>query len=240
MKLILVALMSVGLLGINAAPLAQAAEKDNEDSPPGWKKSGKVPPGLAKKGGVPPGQAKKHGNTPETEEADTAPPAAKPVTPTSVPAPAPAPDPPKAPEVKTTGDVPAPAPAAKPAESAKAPPAAPKTAREKREALDQRVKTLNTLGSNPTERAAVLQQTSKALGVPMTTLQNQQKNHPELRPGGLYMANAIAKKTKKPAGEIIKRHLNDGKSWGEIARENNLNLDRLLEDSANLEKAVRG
>jgi hypothetical protein len=133
-----------------------------------------------------------------------------------------------------------PVPATKPAEPAKAPATVPQTGREKREALDRKVKDLNALGSNPTERAVVLRQTSKALDIPIATLQTQQKNHPELRPGGLYMANAIAKRAKKPAGQIINRHLSDGKSWSEIAREHNLNLDRLLEESTVLEKAVRG
>jgi len=242
MKLMLVALIGSGLLLNNTAPPVQAA--DNDEGPPGWKKSGHVPPGLAKKGGVPPGQAKKQGDKSGSEDAEA--PVAKPTAPapaaTPAPAPAPAPTPaPPAPAPKPASpDVTPPAPAAKPADSAKATPAPPRTAKEKREALDRKVKDLNALGSNPTERAAALKQTSKALDVPIATLQAQQKNHPELRPGGLYMANAIAKKAKKPAGEIIRRHVNDGKSWSEIARENNVNLDRLLDDSAGFEKAVRG
>jgi hypothetical protein len=254
MKLILVALISLGLFGINAAPSARAADK--EDGPPGWKKSGHVPPGLAKKGGVPPGQAKKHGNAGEEEEADAAPSASKPAAPAPAPTPAPAPAPapptptpkpalpdaPKAPETAKApgGTVTTPAPATRPAQSAKAPSTASPTGREKREALDRKVKELNALGSNPTERAAIMQKTSKALDIPIATLQAQQKNHPELRPGGLYMANAIAKKSKKPAGQVINQHLRENKSWSEIAREHNVNLDRLLEESTVLERAVRG
>ncbi len=258
MKHLVIAAAVLGLVFSGATPLASAADKnkDKDEDSQGYERK-HVPPGLEKKGGLPPGQAKKQGKKNkgggrEGEEESAPTPDAKPA-----PSAAPAAPAPSAPPVAPTPTVDPPKPAAPQppvATAPQAPPVAapktpelpkpvapakpqpdPKEVMLKRTQLDLKVTGLNKAGTKAAEEAAILQRSAKVLNIPVKTLQAQAKGHPNMGPGGIYIANAIAKSSKVPFEKILDQH-RQSKSWGAVAYENHVDLEGLLRDTATVEK----
>src|SRR5215471_10450516 len=74
-------------------------------------------------------------------------------------------------------------------------------------------------------QTGVLTRVSNETGVPVSTLQTE-KSTTELGFGGLEAANLLANASGKSFSDIVAMH-KAGEGWGEIARDNGLNLGKL-------------
>jgi hypothetical protein len=75
---------------------------------------------------------------------------------------------------------------------------------------------------------AVFESLSKQLDVPVATLQDQQKTT-NFGFGQLFIANSLAAASGKTFEEIS-QEFQSGKGWGEIAKENDLKLGKVISD----------
>ncbi len=77
---------------------------------------------------------------------------------------------------------------------------------------------------------------SKQLNVPIDTLKSQQaRTH--FGPGELFIANSLAGASGKTFDQIA-QEMKSGKGWGEIAKENNINLGKVVSDLKQANKKV--
>ena len=74
----------------------------------------------------------------------------------------------------------------------------------------------------------VLNSLSTQLNVPVATLQAEQKST-NFGPGQLFIANSLATASGKTFDQIA-QEFKSGKGWGEIAKENNLKLGKVVSD----------
>jgi hypothetical protein len=210
---------------------------DQEGGPPGLQKKNGVPPGLQKKGGLPPGQAKKRGKQAQEEELA---PAVKqaPTAPGVTPVPpkagetAPAPTPPataKAPDATKSPTTP---------EVAKPAPKVSKEVQERRERLATYVGELDKMAEKPEVRDRLMRRLTSRMDVPFSTVQADQKAHPNLGLGGLLIGHHIAKLSRTPSAQILAEH-KAGKSWGEIANDHKVSLVELNERAREAKEAAR-
>jgi hypothetical protein len=177
------------------------------------KKEKDLPPGLQKKDKLPPGIAKKRGSGDEVRTVTNTVFVTNtvPATPNAVPV------------------VPTPNVAKVPGAPAVAP---------MKVDLDKRAKAINTLDNKEAPRRAGLAAISRETGVSVAKLQAQRREHENIGTAGLTMANLIAAKTGKPAGNYIQQHAT-GKSWERIAADNDVKLDELDAKVARVEEAMR-
>ena len=245
MKTLTSILLATAVVGLTASNLAA----DNEGGPPGLQKKGGVPPGLQKKGGLPPGQAKKRGNSDSSDDQATAaatnsnssagvttvkarepvrPDAPRPTT-TTVEPPSvakPAPETPKAPAdpqiTKSTGGQ----------------PRLSKEAIEKRERLQQYIADLDTMGQKSEVRDRLMVRLYKNVGVPISTLQAEQKANPNVGIGGLYIAHGIARKSHQSADSILAEH-KAGKDWPAVADAHKVSISDLIESAQGAKESAR-
>jgi len=82
-----------------------------------------------------------------------------------------------------------------------------------------------------------LQRISTETGVPIDRVQAMHKDHPDIGPAGVLIANVLADNTKKPPEDFMKKHAS-GKGWAALARDNNVPLDKLQTRLDHLEAAV--
>lgn len=236
MKRLILLCVSASLLGV-CSP-ARGAEPSKETLPPGLQKRDELPPGLQKKGKVPPGQQKKKKNGEETEQSTdgkTAPvqPAPTPPAPAPAPTPTPAPAPAPAPAPSTT---PAPTPAPKQPEAAPKPrapgetvpaPRDPKKTAEQTASIKKYsttlIETCKRSGSNPAVQECIARQA----GITLAQLQAQQKAHPQINAGGLYMGNLLSQFSGKPLDSLLNTR-KTGKSWERIAQESGADLEKVV------------
>ena len=240
-KLLILAIAGVALLTL---PAAQLRADDDDSGPPGQKKKG-VPPGLQKKGGLPPGQAKKQSTPTEASPTQPAPatpaPAGtggtQPATPATTPAPTPS-----APAATPTSAQPVPTSPTTPETpgSASTSPGKQydKDVLERRARLNKRVEDLDAMGRHPEVRDRMFARMYRRSDIPISTLEAQEKAHPEAGVGGIMIANTIAKHAKVPVDQVYAEH-KTGKSWGEIANERKVNVADLLEKTADYEASAR-
>src|SRR5215211_6141702 len=104
--------------------------------------------------------------------------------------------------------------------------------------IDRRIQTINRLDNNASAKQAGMAAVSHETAVPLTTIEAEAKDHPTLGLGGLFMAHELSVKTKKPADQLIKTR-QGGKTWSEIARDNNANLSDLDAKLTRIENALR-
>lgn len=104
--------------------------------------------------------------------------------------------------------------------------------------LDKRARAVNTLDNKEAPRRAGLAAISRETGVSVAKLQAQRREHENIGTAGLAMANVIAAKTGKPAGNYMRQH-EEGKSWERIAADNNVKLEELDAKVARVEEAMR-
>jgi hypothetical protein len=252
-------LLAISLLGFGCFENILKAD-DDDNGPPGQKKKDGVPPGLQKKGGLPPGQAKKRAKYGQPEQSVPATPSAPaaPATPSVPPAPASvkAPPPSVPPPTPPTPSTPAPPPvltakvpdAPKPPapdapklpapEVAKPAPKVSKEVMERRVKLDKHVADLDAMGKTPEVRERMMVRMYKRLDVPLSTMEAELKAHPNIGAGGLVAGHYIAKRSKQPVEKILAAR-EGGKTWGEIAGENKVDLTELNEQMANAKESAR-
>ncbi len=74
----------------------------------------------------------------------------------------------------------------------------------------------------------VFESLSKELGVPVETLKTQQQGT-NFGFGQLFIANALAKQSGKTFDQMA-QEFKSGKGWGQIAKENNVKLGKIVSD----------
>jgi len=95
--------------------------------------------------------------------------------------------------------------------------------------LDNRVKDL--------PEQDVLNTLATHLGVPADTLK-QEKAEYKSSVGELYAAHQFAKQARSDFKTMMAQ-LKSGKSWGEVARDNNVDMDQFSKDAHRLEDALK-
>ena len=109
---------------------------------------------------------------------------------------------------------------------------------ERQAKLEKHVADLDELGKGQAARDQMFVRMNRRLDVPLGTLESELKAHPKIGIGGLVVGHMIAKRAKQPAEKIFAAH-DGGKSWGEIARENKVELIDLNEGMADAKGAAR-
>ena len=103
--------------------------------------------------------------------------------------------------------------------------------------LNDRVKEINKLADRQDSMALAIKTTSIETGVPQDRVENMHKHHRDMGPAGLLLANVMAAETKKDP-EFFMKQKSNGKSWNEIARENNVPTEKLTVRLDNMERAL--
>ena len=104
--------------------------------------------------------------------------------------------------------------------------------------LDRRIEALNTLDAQPAAMRAGLTALSKETAVPLPTVEENQKQHTNVGLGDLFMAQELSIQTRKSVDELLKAR-GAGKTWSEIAKENNQEVESIQKRLANVEQAMR-
>ena len=104
--------------------------------------------------------------------------------------------------------------------------------------LDRRVNELSRLDNQGAALRHGLAAVSKETAVPLPTLEETHKQHPNAGIGALLIAQEIAVRTQKPVADIL-RMRSDGKSWSEIAKDHNQDMASLDQKLARVEKAMQ-
>ena len=105
--------------------------------------------------------------------------------------------------------------------------------------LENRVKQLNALAAKPEMKDIAFQRISTETGVPLETVRKQHSRHPEIGIAGVMIANVLANETKKKPDSFLTQRDN-GKNWRQLAKENNVSVDKLNERLDRLHKAIKG
>lgn len=117
-------------------------------------------------------------------------------------------------------------------------PAKARTPKELKAELDQHIGGINRLSSKPAVLRAGLAAIARETSVPLATIEAQHRQHPSFGTGGLLLANLVASHTHQSVGRFIKQR-EEGKSWYDIAINNQLDLSVLGEKAARVEQAMR-
>lgn len=104
--------------------------------------------------------------------------------------------------------------------------------------IDKRITAVNRLDNNPQAFRAGLQVASRETAVPGPTFEAEHKQHPKVGLAGLFIAHELSVRTHKSVDAFLKQHAS-GKSWTQIARENNESLDTLDAKLARIEDAMK-
>ncbi len=92
--------------------------------------------------------------------------------------------------------------------------------------LEAHVAAVNRAARTPKGEQAVVRRLSGELGIPAATLQSE-REQTKLGWGEIRIANRIAQETGLSFEQVV-REFRGGKGWGEIAREHNLSVGKLL------------
>jgi hypothetical protein len=230
---------------IGGAANTPAAE-ESDGNPAQTEKN--VPPGLQKKGGLPPGQAKKRAWTGATTNA-------------SVPSTVQAREPEKVTTVITIPETPRPPVVVQPQlpQAPRVPqvptqvvrvqvPAAPqapteppkydKDVLERRARVDSHVAELDAMGQQAAVRDRIIARMYRRSEIPISAVEAQEKSHPAVGMGGIFIANQIARHAKVPVEQIYAEHAG-GKSWGELANVHKVSAVDLLEKLSEAKASAR-
>jgi len=104
--------------------------------------------------------------------------------------------------------------------------------------LDRRVNELNRLDNQGAALRQGLAAVSKETAVPLPTLEETQKQHPNAGIGALLIAQEISVRTQKSVADILRLY-SDGKSWSQIAQDHKQDLTALEQKLARVEQAMR-
>jgi hypothetical protein len=106
--------------------------------------------------------------------------------------------------------------------------------------LENRVKQLNALGAKPAMQDVAFQRISTETGVPVEAVRKQHDRHPNIGIAGLMIANVLANETKKNPESFLTQRDSGKKNWRQLARENNVSVEKLNERLDRLHKAIKG
>jgi hypothetical protein len=109
---------------------------------------------------------------------------------------------------------------------------------ERRALLNKRIEDLDAMGHHPEVRDRLFARMYRRSDVPITTLESQEKAHPEAGVGGIMMANTLAKHAKIPVEQVYAEH-KAGKSWGEMANERKVSVADLLDKVSDYTAAAK-
>jgi hypothetical protein len=104
--------------------------------------------------------------------------------------------------------------------------------------LDTRIASLNTLDDQPLAMRTGLAAVSKETAVPLTQIEDLQKQNANAGVGDLFVAQELATHTQKPASDFLKQH-SDGKSWSQLISDNNQNRTEIEQKLARVEDAMK-
>ena len=105
--------------------------------------------------------------------------------------------------------------------------------------LENRVKQINAAAAKPNMQDVAFQRISTETGVPVETVRKQHQRHPGIGAAGVMIANVLADETKKNPDPFLSQR-DAGKKWVQIAKENNVSVDKLNERLDRLQKALKG
>jgi hypothetical protein len=104
--------------------------------------------------------------------------------------------------------------------------------------LDKRVAALNTLDDQPLQMRTGLASVSKETAVPLTQIEELQKQNASASLGDLFIAQELAVKTQKPASDFL-RQRTDGKSWTQIISDHKQSESEIQQKLGRIEQAMR-
>src|SRR4051812_22678527 len=104
--------------------------------------------------------------------------------------------------------------------------------------IDKRIHEINTLDNRPSALRAGMAEASKQTAIPLRTFEEQHKAHRGVGLAGLFVANELAARTRKPAAQFIKQR-EEGKTWNELATANGESLDTLDSKLIQVENAMK-
>lgn len=104
--------------------------------------------------------------------------------------------------------------------------------------LDRRIDSLNTLDDKPLVMRYGLAALSKETAVPLPQIEELQKQHTTAGIGDLMVAQELATKTQKSAGDFLKQHA-AGKSWTAIIAEANQDRAAIEQKMTRVERAMK-
>ena len=102
------------------------------------------------------------------------------------------------------------------------------------ERLDKKADSINTLAKKPGKMKTAFQSISTETGVSLDQVEHLHKHPPDAGPAGIMLACTMADETKKSAGHFLDSRLS-GKSWGAIAHDNKVSVDKLNERLGHME-----
>jgi len=105
--------------------------------------------------------------------------------------------------------------------------------------FDKRVNDVNAIASKPANMDMAFQRISTETGMPVDRLKQLHQKHPDIGLGGLFVANVLADETKKGPDTFLSQKAS-GRKWVNIAKENNVSVDKLNDRLERLEKALKG
>jgi hypothetical protein len=96
------------------------------------------------------------------------------------------------------------------------------------EQLDKKADALNAAAKKLGKPKATHQCIATETGVSLEKVENLHKNNPEAGPAGLLLAFSMAGETKRTASHFVESRIS-GKSWGAIAQDNKVPIEKLTE-----------
>src|SRR5437016_4692133 len=102
-------------------------------------------------------------------------------------------------------------------------------------AVDDRMHSLNDLVKKQGMMQEALKGVSIETGVPLRELEAMHNHYKDTGAAGLLVACTLADETKNPPEYFLKKHVDGGKDWTQLAIENRVPIDKLLRKLESLE-----
>ncbi len=112
------------------------------------------------------------------------------------------------------------------------------TRRGTRSELEQSISAVNDLGKTPSAMRTGLTAVSKETAVPLPTIEEQQRAHPNVGLGDLFLAQELATQTQQSVDAMLKLH-SGGQTWNEIAAMNNKDIGTIQAKLYRIEDALQ-
>src|SRR5688500_1502546 len=103
----------------------------------------------------------------------------------------------------------------------------------------QSIQSVNALGQDQEARRLGLNAIARETDMSRPQVEQAADQHKQLGLGDLFVAQQLSLKTKKSINELWNMHLSP-KSWDDVARENNENVNQLERQLARIEDTMRG
>jgi len=104
--------------------------------------------------------------------------------------------------------------------------------------LDFRAQRINSMAFQGGSRRQALRVVSNETGISVGRLQNMDAQNPAAGPAGLMIASVLANNTRNSPEQFVNRHAN-GRSWMQMAANNNVSIYRINARLDRLESSLR-